>query len=511
MRRALVALWGLLAASAALAQPRFVASEIPLGEWPDDLFFADMDGDGRSDLVLPRWSLDAGRELAIYLQDSESRFPTSPSRLVEIKPEIIAIAIADLRPEPGSELLLFTAQSVFSLSSAIASYTGNLRPLFDWPLVVSVPDRRQVLYLPPPEDLDGDGRIDLVLPGTEGYGIFHGEADEQFTLLHQFSTVNEELDPSEVPIGGPRLNTEFSLNERDGIVLRVSAQRNTAFDDFLSVGAQDSEGENLLSTRLFLPSAITAHANADARQDLVFLNIGQDLYGQINLLLQNEQGQFADTPDWRGSIDTRGDLRLMDINGDGMQDILRIVDNSNEWDVNFYLNKGGLFDFQTPDQVMKFSGYDLTVSVVDLDNNGKTQLSVSFYTIPVINAVRNASIVRSQLLFLRGDGEQLFHTRPDFRLDQNFSADAIRGLASQINLQTDIDRNGRRDALFVTDQGTLAARSIDASLQIADTPFWEYVPNRSILEFGTRDLNGDGIDDLFLQHSTALTVLVAAP
>ena len=135
MRRTLIAVMGLLSASAALAQPRFVASEIPLGEWPDDLFFADMDGDGRSDLVLPRWSLNAGRELAIYLQDSESRFPTSPSRLVEIKPEIIAIAIADLRPEPGNELLLFTARSVFSLSSAIPSYTGNLRPLFDWPLV----------------------------------------------------------------------------------------------------------------------------------------------------------------------------------------------------------------------------------------------------------------------------------------------------------------------------------------------------------------------------------------
>ena len=95
MRRALIALLGLVPLSVVWAQPQFVASEIPLGEWPDELFFEDMDGDGHRDLIVPRWSLDAGRELAIYLQDSESRFPASPSRLVEIKPEIVAIAIAD--------------------------------------------------------------------------------------------------------------------------------------------------------------------------------------------------------------------------------------------------------------------------------------------------------------------------------------------------------------------------------------------------------------------------------
>lgn len=510
MRRALIALLGLVPLSVVWAQPQFVASEIPLGEWPDELFFEDMDGDGHRDLIVPRWSLDAGRELAIYLQDSESRFPASPSRLVEIKPEIVAIAIADLRPEPGNELLLFTASAVFSLSSAIPSYTGNLRPLFDWPLIAAVPDRRRVLYFPAPEDLDGDGRVDLVLPGTKGYGILLGRPDEQFELAHQFNTVNEELDPSEVPLGGPRLNTELSLNERDGIVLRVSAQSNSAFDDFLSLGVED-DSNNLLSTRLFLPSVQRGRANADPRPDLIFLNIGQDLYGQINLLLQNEQGRYADTPDWRGSIDTRGDLRLLDVNGDGMLDVLRILDNSNEWDVSFYLNKGGHFDFQAPNQIMKFSGYDLELNIVDLDNNGQPQLSVSFYTIPVVNVVRNASIVRSQLLYLRGEGGQLYHTRPDFRLDQSFSADAIRGLSSQINLDSDIDRNGRRDALFVSDNGTLTATSIDASLRMADTPFWQYVPSRSIVDFGTRDLNADGLDDVFLQHSTALTVLVAVP
>ena len=96
-----------LTASASLqAQLNFAASEIALGEWPDDVLREDMDGDGRLDLIVPHWSAEAGREMLIYLQDDGGRFPPEPSRHVEIKPEIIAVALAELRPAPGKELLL---------------------------------------------------------------------------------------------------------------------------------------------------------------------------------------------------------------------------------------------------------------------------------------------------------------------------------------------------------------------------------------------------------------------
>ena len=506
----LIALGIACTAPFALAQTNFVASEIPLGEWPDDLFFEDMDGNGRKDLIVPNWSANAGRELAIYLQQDNGSFPSTPSRLVEIKPEIIAITIADVRDEPGKELLLFSSTAVFSLSSAIPSYSGNLKPLFEWELVASVPDRRRILYFPYPQDLDGDGYVDLLLPGREDYGVFRGGPNETFTLAYRFNTVNQELDPSEVPLGSPRLSTDIAINERDGIVMSVTAQSNSTFDGFVSDWGTTKQ-DALLSTRQWHPSATTSQLNDDKRQDIVYMNIGNDLYGQINILLQDASGSFAAKPDWQGPIDTRGDIRLMDVNGDGMTDVLRIINSSNEWDVQFFLNKGAMFNLQKPDQIMKFSGYDLEVSVLDLDNNGGAQLSVSYYTIPVVNAVRNASIVRTQLLYARGTGGQLFNTRPDFKLDENFSADTVRGLSSQIEMQTDINGDGRRDAVYVSNEGTLAAKAIDQSLRFADTPFWQYVPTRSILDFGIEDMNGDGIADLFLYHSIALTLLVSAP
>lgn len=510
-------LWTLLAglllagSTAAQAQLNYAVSEIALGEWPEDVLREDMDGDGRLDLIVPHWSQDAGRELLIYLQESGGRFPPEPSRHVEIKPEIVAIALADLRPEPGRELLLFSGTGVFSLSSAIPSYTDNLKPLFDWPLVASVPDRRRVLYFASLPDMNGDGFVDLLLPGREGYGYFRGGANEQFTLVHAFNTVNEELDPSEVPLGSARLDTSLAINEREGIVLNVRARATTAFEDFLS-SWQDSEQTMLLEARHWLPSAIYANMNGDSAQDIVFMNIGNDLYGQVNILEQGSDGGFPATPTWRGPIDTRGDIRLLDVNGDGRLDLLRILDSSNEWTVQFFLNKGSAFTLDQPDQVMRFSGYDLTLSVTDIAGDGRPQLSVSYYTIPVVNAVRNASIVRSQLLYASSNAPgEVFTTRPDYKLDENFSADAVRGLSSQIHLQTDLDGDGRRDAIAVSPEGTVTARAINSSLQFADTPFWQHVPTRSVLRFDVQDLNGDGIADLLLYHSTAMTLLVSTP
>ncbi|MEX2332644.1 MAG: VCBS repeat-containing protein [Pseudohongiella sp.] len=489
----------------------YIASQIPAPEWPNQWVMADLDGDGREDLVLPQWSADTGRQLLVFLQQPNNRFPARPSSYIAILPEIVAVGFADLRPEPGVELLLFTGTAAFSLSSAIDGYSGNIRPLFEWPLIAAIPDRRVTEFLPPPTDINGDGHVDLLLPGPEGYGLFRGGPDEQFSQVHVFSTVNEELDPADLPDSAGRFSTQVEINRQDGLIVRINARPNSAFENFL--GDTNSDNNVLLDRSHWLPPAVlSAMTDADAN-DIVYLNIGNDIRGQLNVLAQQPDGHFNAQPDWQGPIDMEGDIQLLDINGDGLTDVMRIVEDGDNWDVFFHVNRGGHFAFDQPDQVMRFSGYDLQIGVSDIAGNGYPVLSVSYYTIPVVNAIRNTSVVRTQLLYGSNNNREQyrFNTRPDFSLEESFSASSIRGLSSPIYLNADLNGNGRMDALYLTAEGTLAARAIDDNLQFASEPFWQYVPERTIIGFSVQDLNADGIPDILLNHSNTSTVLVSSP
>ena len=162
---------------------------------------------------------------------------------------------------------------------------------------------------------------------------------------------------------------------------------------------------------------------------------------------------------------------------------------------------------------MRFSGYDVRFNIIPIGQDTDPLLNVSYYTIPVVDAIRNASINRTQLLFGSDDvGEnQFFNRRPNSRLDESFSAANVRGLSEQMSLQYDIDGDGRKDAIFVTENGTLAAKKINEDLTIHSQPFWEYISPKTVFEFQVLQLNQDSKPDLLLRHGTTTTFLVGAP
>jgi hypothetical protein len=372
-----------------------------------------------------------------------------------------------------------------------------------------VPDPQVTRFLSPPVDANTDGFVDLLLPGVDDYGWFTGGPDEQFTLRHQFSTVNTEVDDSDLPPLSGRFSTNISFNAQDGLLVDVQLRSGSLFEDFLQVGS--AQADAILDIRNWMPPAVMAPLSAANRHDLIYLNIGNDIQGQINILPMNSAGSFADRPDWQAPVEMRGDFTLLDVNGDGLSDIVRLVEDGNSWTVSFYVNTGGAFNFAQANQVMRFSGYDLRVDVTAI-TGGKPQLSVSYYTIPVVAAIRDASIVRSLLLFNHAaTGPALFNNRPDFLLEETFSASTVRGLSSPIVLDADLDGDGRIDALHVTPAGALAAKRINSNLQFENQPFWQYVPTRSIARFRVMDMNNDGRPDLILDHSNTVTVLVSAP
>ncbi len=507
-------LLGSLAPALLLAQSNYVAFELEReNNWEQQLILEDLNGDGRKDIVHASYQTGIGRELHVFHQQSDGSFSSIPQR-IEIKTEIIAIGFADLRPEPGKELIMYSNSGVFSLSSSIEGYAGNIKQLLQWELIAAVPDLEFVQFIPDLKDIDNDGELDLLLPGDDIYGFFKGRGKENFELLSTFSTSNENMAAAQRGRNNSGMDARIGINAEEGVVIEIDVESDSYFDGFIEQwDQQEQQTRSLLRTESWMPTAVLAQLNSDDLADIAYINIGEDGLGQLNIHYQHRQSGFAEKPDWTGSLDTSGDIRLVDMNNDQQLDLLRTSGEGNDRNAYFYRNEMGQFNLQQADQVMRFSGYDVQLNIIPLDMDSNPILNVSYYTIPVVDAIRNASINRTQLLFgtEASESNQFFNRRPSSKLDESFSAANARALSEQMSLLYDVDGDGRRDALYVTENGTLAAKKILEDLSIADEPFWEYVSSRTVFEFEVLALNQDDKPDLLLRHATATTILVAAP
>ena len=494
------------------AQSNYVAFELVREDNFAPLITEDLDGDGASDIIISHYQPGLGRELHVYHQRADGSFAATPQR-IEIKTEIIAVGFADVREQPGKELILFAADAVYSLSTAIDGYAGNIRQLLQWDMIATVPNLERVLFIDSIVDINNDGFVDFLLPGDNVYGFFKGTGAEKFELVSTFSTINQTI-PQARRRDEDRLDANLSINPERGVVIEITAQAPSPFDNYIEQwGDTEAEVRSLLRSEHWMPAASLALLDGDDLLDIVYINVGDDGRGQLNIHYQSLATGFRELPDFTGSLETSGDLQLIDLNNDKQVDLYRLSGDGDEWDARFFLNHNGEFNLRQPNQIMRFSGYDVRLSFIDVATESTPVMNVSYYTVPVVDIIRNASIHRIQLLYgsARAEPDQLFNRRPDSRLQESFSASNVRGLSEQMSMRYDIDGDGSVDALYITDSGTLAAKKIGRDLRIADQPFWEYVSSKTVFGFEVLQLNDDSRPDLLLRHGTATTILVSVP
>jgi len=518
----------LLASANVLAD--YTATVIATKEEVQEIVHGDFNGNQLGDIALITWSEAFGRELLIYFQNPNGQYPSAPSRRIEIKADIIALAIGDVREQAGEEILFLTRSAIYSFSSANENYSNNLKKLFNIDFINTVPHRKDTLFFGHLQDYNGDNKVDILIPGTEQYSLYYGQGSDIFSQAKSLPIAFDN--PSKTNQGAGSLN--FSIDGDNGLSFSRSAPP-SAFTELLedqeslySDASRSVENEaRLLERRNWIPVVLPVKINQDDISDFVFIDDAKEndsTLQQLNILLpvpaspqeSQQKSTLTINKHWKVELDTKDALHFVDFTGDQLDDIYTIANTDNgEITYYFYTNEDGVFDFSRPDQIIKFSGYSATLSFVDINNDAIPELIISYYQISNLEALRSGSLLRNFVVYSgkkSSDGDSsVFAKRPSLKQQQKFSSNAFKGLAQAPIIDVDVNGDQSKDLVSIDNDGKLTAHAISTKLEISDKHFWQFVPSHIIQEVITASLNTDKTSDFILLHQNSITLLVSKP
>ncbi len=432
----------------------------------------DLDGDGRTDLVLYLGARGAAAGLAALFQDAGGTF--SPPLITEAPEGAFAFSLADAAPPRGTDIVALAAEGATAVSftrEGAARTTLCARELL-FSGTAGLPPRifeRQM-------DLDGDGRDDLLLPVDGGYEIRFGEADGA-------------LSPP--------------------VLIEAGAARTTT-----------SDGESSLRYTRSVPRLSAADMDADGLPDLCIF----DAEG-LSWYRQSPRRSFPPAPSDGirlrflaeapgGDLLERSDVALRDVNGDVRPDLVIARTRSRSGALSELVTyvtillgrkEGGMA--REMDEVIPIAGILGGMPVFDdIDGDGRLDMCLSVYGSGISEGGRRLLLrrVSAEYQIFRGTGATPPFARvPDVRLVESIPLDDFNRFGTRCfaSIEGDLDGDGiselvrRRgegdDRHLTVHRGSLAG----GRLRFADEAFCE-VAAPGFCGFALRPLSAPPRKDL---------------
>lgn len=465
----------LAAVLALLQDPAFETRTLETGGRADRIVARDVDGDGRTDLVVQN-----GRDLHVFLQDPVRGLPDRPLQVLRLEPTAFLWTLAVLDGRPA--LLTAGSRAVQGRPFGPGGFRPEPADLVVHPALFegTLADGRAPLLVDFAPDLDRDGRPDLVLFLTDALLFMRQHPGGEFRALQKVPFPVETV--IAVPWAPHQKLTEITtvpvlaFGDVDGDGRLDLA---TCLDETLRVCLQGPDG-------LYLPPRS-------------FDLTGERRRRRVRIL------QFEVPP------------RLGDFNADGLLDIVLVYPSKGR--VHAYYGRAGRTDFTQPDDVFRIGdGWSTGVYLEDLDGDGRTDL--------IMGVIRKFGVTEGIQVFLSGRVDLELHVFPmtpagrfakdpvqELRFSIPFSFQLTResialDLVFRPNFRGDFNRDGRRDLLVAEDARTLRLYPGLPERFLAEAPAGSVrlnpPPETSLTEPFVADLNGDGVSDLLLRHTLSV-------
>jgi hypothetical protein len=389
--------------------------DFPTATRPFSVATADLNGDGKLDLVLAG---DLSNSVSVLLGNGDGTFQSHVDYPVPSPGggpywAIVADFNADGKPDVAAGYG----------DGSVAIYLGNGDGTLQGPQTLQLRDSFGANSGAAAGDFNGDGKIDIAVTSSSGANIFLGNGDGTFTFLNVVAS-------GDGPVTAIDLNKDGRL---DLIVVGTDSLHGTSGAVYALVGNGDGtfQPTSAEATGVWPYSVVVGDFNGDGAVDfaVTVLNVNYVSLppcpncptpsppppGYIALFLGLGNGTFGGSP-LISTVGTTNSLpvsmKAVDLNGDGKLDLVfansgqsgSSLDNT----VSVLLGNGD-GTFQT-EQNFATGVFPVALQVVDLNGDGKADLTV----VSQVCKVTSTSCAPGSVSVLLGNGDGTFQPHSDF-------------------------------------------------------------------------------------------------
>ncbi|MHB8678451.1 MAG: beta strand repeat-containing protein [Rudaea sp.] len=421
--------------------PTFAAQQaFSTGNGPQSVGIADVNGDGRPDLIVPN---NGGNTVSVLLNTTA----------------------------PGASTPSFAAQQTF--------------------LTGSGPDSVGVV------DINGDGKPDLVVANINDNTVSvllnmtpPGAVTPAFAAQQTYATGTNpaSVDVADVNGDGKPDLVVANINANTVSVLLNTTAPGTASPSFAA--------QQTFSTGSGPQSVAVADVNGDGKPDLIVADNG----GSTASVLLNTTPPGAATPSFatQQTFATGNgpfSVAVADLNGDGKPDL--IVTNSSDNTVSVLLNTtapGASTLSFAAQQSFATGTVPVFVAVADVNGDGKPDLIIANLTASTVSVLLNTTAPGA--------------ATPGFATQQTFST----GVVPYSVAVADVNGDGKPDLIVANSSSSTVSVLLNTTLPGAATPTFaaqqSFATGNGPDSVGVADVNGDGKPDLIVVNRSSNTVSV---